>query len=306
MMAARSGTPDEILYPIMDAGKSQRKLERKNDQMRKIWKTNPMKWMAAIVLAIVLAAGVPAVLPSVQMRTEAAQKDGLTKKSGKLYFYKDGKALTGKWKTVKGKTYYFGKNGAAVKGWKVLKKSGKYKLFWFSSKAVLDLNKTKSVPQGSVHAIAVRSDKLLKKWNITKETAKKDAVSTIFSHLSDSSEYKYARDKGNKSKYWSYRYAQQMLSQKMGSCYHYAAAFGFLVKRATGIPVKICRGTAKTFTKGVWQPHAWAEIKLGGKWLVYDPNAAAYSKLTGIKFDGLKLSSAGKWYKAVNKETIYM
>ncbi len=264
------------------------------------------KWAAAVLTACVLAAGAPSLLPAVQVTAEAAETTGLVKKNGKLYFYKNGKALTNNWKTVKGKTYYFGDNGAAVKGWKVLKKSGKYQLFWFSSKCVLNKSKTKKVPQSCVNKIAKKADKLLKKWAVTEETAKADAISTIFSHLSDSSEYMYARDTGSKSKYWSYRYAKEMLCKKRGSCYHYASAFGFLVKRATGLPVRICRGKAQTFTKGTWQPHAWAEIKISGTWYLYDPNAKAYSSLTNIQFEGLKVSAAGKWYKAENKETIYM
>ena len=263
------------------------------------------KWIGALLMACVLAAGVPVLVPALQMQAQAAE-NGLVKKSGKLYFYKDGKALTNKWRTVKGKTYYFGENGAAVKKWQVLKKGSKYQLFWFSSKCVLDKSKTKGVPQSCVNAIAKKSDKLLKKWGITDETAKQDAIDKIFSHVSDPSQFAYARDTGSKGKYWSYRYGKQMLSKKMGSCYHYASAFGFLVKRATGIPVRICMGKVQTFTKGTWQPHAWAEIKLGGKWYVYDPNAKAYSKLTNIQFAGLKVSAAGKWYKAQNKETIYM
>ena len=261
--------------------------------------------IAAILIICLFAAGTVMMLPAGQIKAEAAAANGLVKKSGKLYFYKNGKPIINHWKTVNRKTYYFGENGAAVRGWKVLKKGKKYQLFWFSSKKVLDKNKTKGVPQKCVHAIAVKSDKLLKKWGITKETAKEEAIEIIFSHLSNSQEYIYARDTGSKSRYWSYRYAKQMLAKKAGSCYHYASAFGFLVKRAIGIPVRICRGKAKVFSDK-WQPHAWAEIKLKGVWYIYDPNAKAYSKLTNINFAGLKVSASKKWYKAENKEIIYM
>ena len=265
-----------------------------------------LRRIAAVLIICLFAAGAVVMLPAAQIKAEAAATTGLVKKGGKTYFYKYGKPITNRWKTVKGKTYYFGENGAAVKGWNVLKKSGKYQLFWFSSKGILNKKKAKNVPQSCVHSIAVKSDKLLKKWGITKETAKADAIAEIFSHLSNPAEYIYARDTGSKSKYWSYRYGKEMLSKKAGSCYHYASAFGFLVKRATKLPVRICRGKAQTFTRGTWQPHAWAEVKLGGTWYIYDPNAKAYSKLTNIQFVGLKVSASGSWYKAENKETIYM
>jgi hypothetical protein len=82
-----------------------------------------------------------------------------------------------------------------------------------------------------------------------------------------------------------------MLSKKKGSCYHYAALYAFLAKRATGLPVRICWGTSNAFNKKVWQNHAWVEIKLDGQWYTYDPNAARYSKLR-----------VGKWFQQSSEE----
>ena len=167
-------------------------------------------------------------------------------------------------------------------------------------------NKTKKESQTLVDAVAKKADKLLKKWEIANDSDPVDAVDEIFAHLSNPKEFSYARDTGKKDAFWSYRYAQQMLNKRHGSCYHYAAAFGCLVSRCTGLPVRVCMGKAAIFKKGHWQPHAWTEVRIGGEWYIYDTNAAAYSNMSGISFDGLKLNEAGKYYKASDKDTIHM
>lgn len=54
-------------------------------------------------------------------------KNGLVKdKNGNLYYYKNGKKLTGCWKKVKGYKYYFGASGKAVTGKKKIGKSAYY------------------------------------------------------------------------------------------------------------------------------------------------------------------------------------
>ena len=146
----------------------------------------------------------------------------------------------------------------------------------------------------------------MKKWGITDELGSVDAVDEIFAHLSNRKEFSYARDTGKKGAFWCYHYAQQMLSKGHGSCYHYAAAFACMVSRSTGLPVRVCTGKAAIFKNGHWQPHAWTEVRINGGWYIYDANAAAYSNLSGIIFDGLKLTSAGKWYKTSDSETIHM
>ena len=66
---------------------------------------------------MILQTAAVSVLPAMQVH--AAAKSGLVKKKNKYYFYKKGKPLKNKWKTIKvdGKKYrfYFGKNGAAYR-----------------------------------------------------------------------------------------------------------------------------------------------------------------------------------------------
>lgn len=59
---------------------------------------------------------------------------GLTKVKEKYYYYDiKGKKIKNKWKTVKGKKYYFNKKGQAVTGWKTIKG----KKYYFSKKGVM-------------------------------------------------------------------------------------------------------------------------------------------------------------------------
>ena len=67
---------------------------------------------------------------------------GLELVDGDLYYLRDGYAVTSKWKTVKGHTYYFGRTGKAATGAKKIK--GTY--YVFSSKGkLLKGNKTRLV-----------------------------------------------------------------------------------------------------------------------------------------------------------------
>lgn len=71
-----------------------------------------------VLSLLVLTLGVSMIRP---VSTQAAAKKGLVKVKKKYYFYKNGKKIKNKWKTVKDKTdgrkyrFYFGKKGAAYK-----------------------------------------------------------------------------------------------------------------------------------------------------------------------------------------------
>lgn len=128
-------------------------------------------------------------------------------------------------------------------------------------------------------------DKLIKSQKITSKTNKKTALKKLFTAMSGKS-YGYKRAYGFKKKSgWAATYAQEMLSSKKGSCYHYAAAYAYAAKRATNYPVRVCIGTSTAFNAKRWQPHAWVEIKIDGTWYSFDTDAARFSSLR-----------KGKWY----------
>ena len=126
---------------------------------------------------------------------------------------------------------------------------------------------------------------------VKKGSSKEAALKTLFQYVEKTCSYSRAVGFQPVSG-WEKTYALDMLRTKRGSCYHFAAAYGFLAKKATGYPVRVCIGTTNGFNKSRWQPHGWCEIKIKGKWYVFDPNMdkfAAGSRMKYYKKDRKKL-----------------
>lgn len=248
-------------------------------------KKTVLKKTALLLMSFCLVfGGVPAQAASeaqvtaVESGTAAADlavRKGWVKESAGYCYYVNGKKLTNQWRTISKKKYYFGSNGARKTGWYTIKD----KSYYFDAKGVY--KKSKKIDAALVTAM----DKIIKGQKITDSTAKKTALNKLAGFVQKN--YDYARVMGFKgNKGWEYTYAKEMLTKKKGSCYHYAATFAFLAKRATGYPVRICWGTSNAFNTSRWQAHAWTEIKIGNTWYTYDTNAA--------RFSGLR---KGKWYQ---------
>lgn len=206
---------------------------------------------------------------------EAAKKNGWVYSGGKKYYFVNGKKLVNKWKTISKKTYYFGADGAAKTGWYSIGS----KSYYFTSAGVYVKSKTKSIDK----ALLTKMDAIIK---ATVPSTAKDStkLQKLFTYVR--TKCSYARVIGFTGKTgWVNTYAKTMLYSKKGSCYHYAAAYAVLAKRATGLPVRVCWGTSNAFNTNKWQNHAWVEIKYGNTWYTFDPNAAKYSTLR-----------KGKWY----------
>ncbi len=82
---------------------------------------------------------------------------------------------------------------------------------------------------------------------------------------------------------WEKDYASEMYSEKKGSCYHFAAAYSFLAKKATGLNVRIGIGKTNGFS-GTLQGHAWAEIKINSIWYICDTNMDKYAENSSGKY----------------------
>ncbi|MDO4340420.1 MAG: transglutaminase domain-containing protein [Eubacteriales bacterium] len=214
-------------------------------------------------------------------------KNGWVKESDGYRYYVNGKMQKNRMITVGTKKYYVGSDGVRKTGWYTVGN----KSYYFNSKGIL--TKSKTIDK----ALVTRMDKVIKGQKITDNTADKTALKKLFIYVQ--TKCNYSRVMGFKAaKNWEYEFASEMLTKKKGSCYHYAAAFAFLAKRATGLPTRICWGTSNAFNTKVWQPHAWVEIKINGKWYTYDPNAARYSKLRkGRWYQQPRTSMTGKIYK---------
>lgn len=124
-------------------------------------------------------------------------------------------------------------------------------------------------------------NQVLKKQVKTKDS-KKTKLKKLFKYLEK--EYGYARKIGFKNtKDWAKEYAVEMFQKKRGSCYHFAAVYAFLAKKATNYPVRIGIGWTKGFGNAN-QPHAWTEIKIKNKWYICDPNMDKFAAKSKLKY----------------------
>lgn len=113
------------------------------------------------------------------------------------------------------------------------------------------------------------------------DSAKKK-LKKLFTYMQK--EYGYARKTGfDAYSGWEKDYALEMFEDKKGSCYHYVAAYAFLAKKAAGCSVRIGVGQTDGFS-GKLQKHAWAEVKLNGKWYICDPNMDKYAADSSGKY----------------------
>ncbi len=117
-------------------------------------------------------------------------------------------------------------------------------------------------------------------------------------------DYDYGRKVGFEAySGWEKDYAMKMFEDKKGSCYHYAAAYAFLAKKATGLRVRIGVGQTNGFS-GKLQKHAWTEVKLSGKWYILDPNMDKYAADSSGKYCLKKRDSLKNTYNQF-KDTNY-
>lgn len=250
-----------------------------------------------LVMLAVLSCGafqVSAVAASAKSEQGTSVKNGWKKEKAGYRYYVKGKYLKNQWKKIGGKKYYLGTDGTRKTGWYTIKN----KSYYFDTKGVL--KKTKAIDRKLVNSM----DKVIKGEKIKETTADPEALEKLFLYVKNNCNYSRVMGfKGEKG--WEYKFAKQMLSQKKGSCYHYAAAYAFLAKRATGLPVRICWGTSNAFAETTWQPHAWVEIRIGKTWYTYDVNADKFSSLrNGAWYQQKRSSMEGKVYKTLRSVNV--
>lgn len=95
----------------------------------------------------------------------SGKKAGLVWQGDGLYFYKKGKKIKHAWKRVKGKKYYFGKDGKAV--WGIRRISGKCYLF-NDDGALRRFRKNKLIERDEDTYYATKTGQLLTGWQLYK------------------------------------------------------------------------------------------------------------------------------------------
>lgn len=144
--------------------------------------------------------------------------------------------------------------------------------------------------------------KIVDKQVKSKDSAKKK-LKKLFAYVQK--EYDYGRKTGFEAyDGWEKDYALEMFDDKKGSCYHYAAAYAFLAKKATGYSVRIGVGQTDGFS-GNLQKHAWAEVKIGGKWYICDPNMDKYAADCSNKYCLKKRNNLKNTYDKFKNTTYY-
>lgn len=126
-----------------------------------------------------------------------------------------------------------------------------------------------------------RAEAIVKK-NVKSGDSTKKKLKRLFTYIQKN--YDYARAMGFKTyDGWEKDYALEMFTKKKGSCYHYAAAYAFLARKATGYQVRIGVGKTNGFS-GNLQDHAWTEVKIGSKWYICDTNMDKYAAKSSGKY----------------------
>ena len=207
------------------------------------------------------AAEEPETATAAESLSTAKTSNGLVKKKGKYYYYKSGKMLKNRWVTVKKKKYYLGADGAAKTGWYTIGA----KTYYFGTTGVMNSRFTKSV-SADLRKVITSVDRIAKSQKITYKTGTNTALLKLYNYMRNTCKYGREDFPAASQKGWDVTYAGKMLSTKAGNCYSFAAAYAYLVKRTTGLPVRIAMGSTNLFRESNWQLHAWCEVQsLGGK-----------------------------------------
>ncbi len=264
--------------------------------------------LAVLILALSMssAAAVSGSPIRVQAAAASKQKNGWVKKSGKTYYYKNGKKVTG-WQTIKKKQYYFTpsgkkkgqmvtglqkigkkkyyfttsgkKKGQMITGWKIVKKN----YYYFNEDGSLNTKKSvnssrKSDKTGSESKKTLRRAQAIVEMITTPEMSKSQKLRKCFDYVM---KYKGRRPRTphSRAKNWPVLYANDMFLEGSGNCFSYAAAFGYLAKACGYKNVYCCNDTG----------HGWTEIN--GR--IYDPEEyrntkykyynTSYSSVPGYK-----------------------
>lgn len=176
------------------------------------------------------------------------------------------------------------------------------KFIIFAIVAVMSFT-TFAAPMAQVNAATIKTVKTKATTIVNQQTKKNDTKKVKLKKLFKYAEkkYGYARAYGFKNKKgWQRDYAVEMYNKKKGSCYHFAAAYAYLAKKATGYQVRIGLGKTNGFNKNILQDHAWVEVKIGKTWYICDPNMDKFAAKSSLKYY-LKERNSAAMKKVYNK-----
>ncbi len=126
-----------------------------------------------------------------------------------------------------------------------------------------------------------QTEKIVNK-KVKQTDSKKKKLNKLFRFVEKNYDYKRTMDFVAYNG-WQKNYASEMYSEKSGSCYHFAAAYAFLAKKASGCNTRIGIGKTNGFS-GALQGHAWVEVNINSTWYICDPNMDKYAASSSGKY----------------------
>ena len=150
--------------------------------------------------------------------------------------------------------------------------------------------------------LSAQITKIVDKKTSPKDTKKKK-LKKLFNYVEK--KYDYGRAMGFKPySGWEKDFALEICENKKGSCYHFAALYAFLAKKATGYNVRIAIGKTNGFT-GDLQSHSWTEVKINSTWYICDTNMDKYAENSSGKYFLKKSKSLKKVYNNFQDVTYF-
>ena len=203
-----------------------------------------------------------------------AMQTGWLKQGGTWYYLAGSGAMQTGWLNLGGTKYYLKESGAMATGWLQLGDD------WYYLGS-----------DGAMYANCWVGNYYLEadgKWNKDKQRDELDILlqevinqvttaamsnegklRACYDYVVNSFTYKRKYDFQNVEG-WERVYALQMLKEKEGNCYNFAATFGCLAQKLGYSDVRTIAG-ATTSASGGWTPHSWVEIDMNGVTYIFDP-----------------------------------
>ena len=205
------------------------------------------------------------------------------------FFGEDGKAVTSGWVTQNGAHYYFKANGRAVKDGFVLIDANRYHfdadgrvtIGWFciddcyyyaDETGVLVTNTIVDNYRLDKNGRSYTKYQILEYVNALTDPSmtNQEKIDALYDRLMIGDIYYYNSYEHIKAGWnwpdgWIDAFAADMMENRYGNCFKYAAFLGLMIREATDLPVAIYHGKLP-----MGDPHGWVTVYQDGVWYVYD------------------------------------
>ncbi len=131
-----------------------------------------------------------------------------------------------------------------------------------------------------------KASSVIKKAKVKSKDSKKNQLQTAYKYVEKKWKYKRTTTKKVKKSTWT-TYAYDMMNDKKGTCWNWAAGYAAIAKEILGdkYTVRISVGKAIMNKSVGYQDHAWVEIKKNSSktWYICDPEMNVYNSTAKSK-----------------------